>query len=344
MLPLYHPPDENMAGSRRAEQMDSRRQGLAKAVVVAEGQLAALEAEVKAALSTGSVEARPNTAMQFGMERKLIKLIDEVSARASELSKIDERESKYDNRMQQNSSFSGYSEAVMAKGGGGIRFVPPEERGISPAKKVEIASGGNDKAGIEAGSKAIDSQALEKSMGLKNDDLPNYYKTPWRPTNTEDPVDSAVAKAANHSHKISPKHSSESGADLLVVLKSQLVESADKDELGKLVQVMATQILKIDAVVDDDGNTVLIRAAKCGSKNVVDYCVNHMKNYAADPINAQNFEGNTALHYAYERKDLAMVDLLVSSGANAHLQNMYGLKAMAGARPRSFLDFAAYAV
>ena len=72
--------------------------------------------------------------------------------------------------------------------------------------------------------------------------------------------------------------------------------------------------------------------------------VHQMKNDAADCINAQNFEGNTALHYAYERKDLAMVDLLVSSGANAHLQNMYGLKAMAGARPRSFLDFAAYAV
>ena len=297
--------------------------------------------------------------MQFGMERKLIKLIDEVSARASELSKIDERESKYNNKMQQNSSLPDDSGTAVTKDGGGIRFVPPEERGIPspPAKKVEFAPQSNDKPDIEASSKAIDSEnsknpgagdfsqeALEKRMGSKSDDLPSYYKTPWRPTNTDDPVDSAVAKAANHSHKMSPKHSSESGADLLVVLKSQLVESADKDELGKLVQVMATQILKVDTVVDDDGNTVLIRAAKCGSKNVVDYCVNHMKNDAADCINAQNFEGNTALHYAYERKDLAMVDLLVSSGANAHLQNMYGLKAMAGARPRSFLDFAAYAV
>ena len=98
--------------------------------------------------------------MQFGMERKLIKLIDEVSARASELSKIDERESKYNNKMQQNSSLPDDSGTAVTKDGGGIRFVPPEKRGIPspPAKKVEFAPQSNDKPDIEASSKAIDSE------------------------------------------------------------------------------------------------------------------------------------------------------------------------------------------
>ena len=74
--------------------MNAHRQALAKAVVIAEGQLAALQAEVTSAMSTGSVDARPNSAMQFTMERKLIKLIDEVGVRAAEYTKIEQLDKK----------------------------------------------------------------------------------------------------------------------------------------------------------------------------------------------------------------------------------------------------------
>ena len=47
MLPIYHDADNDEIGGARAEQMNAKRQALAKAVVIAEGQLAALEAEVK---------------------------------------------------------------------------------------------------------------------------------------------------------------------------------------------------------------------------------------------------------------------------------------------------------
>ena len=57
MLPIYHDPEKDNIGGDRAEQMNARRQALAKSVVIAEGQLAALQAEVKSAMSTGSVDA-----------------------------------------------------------------------------------------------------------------------------------------------------------------------------------------------------------------------------------------------------------------------------------------------
>ena len=43
MLPIYHDADNDEIGGARAEQMNAKRQALAKAVVIAEGQLAALE-------------------------------------------------------------------------------------------------------------------------------------------------------------------------------------------------------------------------------------------------------------------------------------------------------------
>ena len=101
MLPIYHDADNDEIGGARAEQMNAKRQALAKAVVIAEGQLAALEAEVKSAMSTGSTDARPNSAMQFTMERKLIKLIDQVGVRAAELSEISNREKKYTKKQNQ---------------------------------------------------------------------------------------------------------------------------------------------------------------------------------------------------------------------------------------------------
>jgi hypothetical protein len=355
MLPLYHPPDQNLSGSRRAEQMDSRRQGLAKALVIAEGQLAALEAEVKAAISTGSVDARPTSAMQFTMERKLIKLIDEVSARASELTKIDERESKY---LKTNAG--GSAQAEDSK----LRYVPHEERIAkrdSPDRQerymeqqkqlLEEREQANSKE--KAGTSTV-APPTTPTLGVvppivdENEgsspmrtEVPQYYAAPWRPSVSKDPVVQAIATAAHGSHKLSPTNASGGGEDLLNVLKTQLIESAENDNLAKLIQVLATKIVNINTVIDEDGNTTITLSARNGCQKVVEYCANHC---GEGGINAQNFEGNTALHYAYERKDVTMSDILIKHGANAHLKNMYGLKAMSGAKPRSFSDFAAYAI
>ena len=164
---------------------------------------------------------------------------------------------------------------------------------------------------------------------------------PYLKTESNDPIVSAIAKAAHHSHIESAVHSSTSGSDLMSVLKNQIVESCSANNLGKFVQVMSTGIMKVNSIIDDEQNTAIHLASRKGAIEIVEYCCSHG---GEQLIDSQNMEGNTALHYAYERKDMKMADLLMAHGANSHLKNMYGLKAMAGANPRSFRDFAAFAV
>ena len=99
--------------------------------------------------------------------------------------------------------------------------------------------------------------------------------------------------------------------------------------------------MKVNSIIDDEQNTAIHVASRKGSMEIVEYCCSHG---GEELIDSQNMEGNTALHYAYERKDMKMADLLMAHGANSHLKNMYGLKAQGGAHPRSFRDFAAFAV
>ena len=187
----------------------------------------------------------------------------------------------------------------------------------------------------------IDTTEVKPKEEAPKDQPAEQTSVPYLKTESDDPIVSAVAEAAHHSHIESPIHSSTSGADLMSVLKNQITESCDANNLGKFVQVMSTGIMKVNSIVDNEQNTAIHLASRKGAIEIVEYCCSHG---GEQLIDSQNMEGNTALHYAYERKDMKMADLLMAHGANSHLKNMYGLKAMAGANPRSFRDFAAFAV
>ena len=140
---------------------------------------------------------------------------------------------------------------------------------------------------------------------------------PYLKTESNDPIVSAVAEAAHHSHIESAVHSSTSGSDLMSVLKNQIVESCSANNLGKFVQVMSTGIMKVNSIIDDEQNTAIHLASRKGAIEIVEYCCSHG---GEQLIDSQNMEGNTALHYAYERKDMKMADLLMAHGANSHLK------------------------
>ena len=390
MLPIYHDPEKDNIGGDRAEQMNARRQALAKSVVIAEGQLAALQAEVKSAMSTGSVDARPNSAMQFTMERKLIKLIDEVGVRAAEYSKIVDRDKKYVEKQVELNLTSQFhkannqkSQLELQKKQARQRVETMEQQHIESRRPMEEDNfAGRNKVpkfwakkmlqqqlqqegeSVEAGinqtgqermrnqytSNAVkvpDKVAVTKEVDPQQQQIVNkefdetQTAVPYSKTISKDPVVNAIAKAAHQSHIQDDSHSSMGGEDLMAVLKSQIHESCSSNNLGKFVQVLATGIMKVNSIIDDEQNTAIHVASRKGSMEIVEYCCSHG---GEELIDSQNMEGNTALHYAYERKDMKMADLLMAHGANSHLKNMYGLKAQGGAHPRSFRDFAAFAV
>ena len=60
MLPIYHDADNDEIGGARAEQMNAKRQALAKAVVIAEGQLAVFLCAKNTVQAIGTVEGHIN--------------------------------------------------------------------------------------------------------------------------------------------------------------------------------------------------------------------------------------------------------------------------------------------
>ena len=55
-------------------------------------------------------------------------------------------------------------------------------------------------------------------------------------------------------------------------------------------------------------------------------------------LDAQNFEGSTALHYVFERNDPIGASFLIANGADESICNMYGLPARDGVTLKNFSD------
>jgi len=79
---------------------------------------------------------------------------------------------------------------------------------------------------------------------------------------------------------------------------------------------------------DEFGNTVLIIAAQNGNKRITKICLRRGAN-----INAQNFRGQTSLHYCYAFGYVELGRYLESKGANPKIRNEFGLDCYEGIEP-----------
>merc|ERR1712146_14219 len=75
------------------------------------------------------------------------------------------------------------------------------------------------------------------------------------------------------------------------------------------------------------GNTLLIEAAVREDIDTLHVLIQYG---GKDLVNAQNFEGNTALHYCVDNQDAITGSFLKASGADPNLRNMFGLSADEG--------------
>lgn len=69
-------------------------------------------------------------------------------------------------------------------------------------------------------------------------------------------------------------------------------------------------------MIDNKGNTLIINACREGDYKTVKLLLN-----LGLDINQQNYDGNTALHYAKDMKNWKMVDLLIENNANENIAN-----------------------
>ena len=119
------------------------------------------------------------------------------------------------------------------------------------------------------------------------------------------------------------------------LLKTQEYEAiyANSKSLEKLLQLIDRhqnklffenfrnfRINDIDQHEKYTGDTLLIRAAKCYNKPIITYLLDKGAN-----INMQNYQLNTALHYAFLYSRYDLINLLVSNGADEKLVNKKGL-------------------
>jgi len=119
--------------------------------------------------------------------------------------------------------------------------------------------------------------------------------------------------------------------------------------LGNMSDILFTMIsqrktLALNAMLDagsdvfarnEGGNTLLIEAAKLDDMDMMHMLIAHGGKKLLD---AQNFEGNTALHFIFERNDAIGASFLVANGADENIVNMYGLPARDGVKLKNFKD------
>jgi len=80
--------------------------------------------------------------------------------------------------------------------------------------------------------------------------------------------------------------------------------------------------------IDENGNTVLLKAAQNGNKKLIKTCLR----YGGD-VNFQNKQGQTALHFCFAYKYEELAAYLISKGAEDTIQNSFGYTCYDGLRP-----------
>jgi hypothetical protein len=81
-------------------------------------------------------------------------------------------------------------------------------------------------------------------------------------------------------------------------------------------------------VRDQYGNNILIVACQNGNKKMAKICLRFGAN-----INAQNYKGNTALHYCFSYQYIPLGEYLISKGARDTIVNAFGLTCYEGVSP-----------
>ena len=106
--------------------------------------------------------------------------------------------------------------------------------------------------------------------------------------------------------------------------------------LFKMVRTKKSGALKamLDAgsdvfVKNEAGDTLLIEAAKVDDIDLLHLLI---ARGGKQLLNAQNYEGNTALHYIFARGDPVSASFLIANGADESLKNMYGLSTREGVK------------
>eukprot|EP00282_Hemiselmis_andersenii_P038148 CAMPEP_0169442572 /NCGR_PEP_ID=MMETSP1042-20121227/8901_1 /TAXON_ID=464988 /ORGANISM="Hemiselmis andersenii, Strain CCMP1180" /LENGTH=486 /DNA_ID=CAMNT_0009553757 /DNA_START=23 /DNA_END=1479 /DNA_ORIENTATION=+ len=113
-----------------------------------------------------------------------------------------------------------------------------------------------------------------------------------------------------------------SGPSIGTLLPDQLsraVLKGDRDAVVAALEEGGDAEMDINAC-DEYGNTLVVLATQAGSAPTVDYLLQR----GAD-INAQNWRGQTALHFAYAFQYHELADFLLAHGASRELRNDYGL-------------------
>ena len=158
----------------------------------------------------------------------------------------------------------------------------------------------------------------------------NSYKNPSIGVDTQSPTSS-------HLQPGSPSPSKKTSKALISA------------RLGNMSDILFTMIsqrktLALNAMLDagsdvfarnEGGNTLLIEAAKLDDMDMMHMLIAHGGKKLLD---AQNFEGNTALHFIFERNDAIGASFLVANGADEHIVNMYGLPARDGVKLKNFKE------
>jgi hypothetical protein len=321
------------------DELVNKRQSLAKAVVVAESHLASLGAEVHSALSTGCAERRPNSAMGFEMERKLVKLIDDISVHARDLSAIAEkqmsmREVDVQRRREAQQEWSGSGSG----GTGGVvnTALDLNEDGLdsyspTPADVTRYSPPGSYKNNSRS---PIDKKKKKKKMKRGVLYRQNKGGKDRVVREEEEERQHAIESATTATSGVMGGGSGMQGAELLMMLKNQLFQGAREGKLFKVTQVVGTKLMDVSVSKDEEGNTALMIAVMNQHFDVAEYVAARGRDKI---VNVQNLEGNTALHYSCG--NVPMTKMLESYGANPSLRNMYGLLPSQGGAPKSFADF-----
>jgi hypothetical protein len=268
--------------------------------------------------------------MGFEMERKLVKLIDEISVHARDLSAIAEKQMlmREDGRreMQQQCGGSGMASTALDMNENGLGSYSPEKNGsICPD-------------GEKLGEEQI--ERTQKKKGKKRGVLYRENKG-GKDRVVQEKEQHTGSSSRNSGVRGSLNHAGGTigggkvhGAELLMMLKDQLFQGAREGKLFKVTQVVGTKLMDVSATKDEEGNTALMIAVMNAHLDVAEYIATRGRDKI---VNAQNLEGNTALHYSLGNEP--MTKMLKSYGANPSIRNMYGLLPSQGGAPKSFADF-----
>jgi hypothetical protein len=109
------------------------------------------------------------------------------------------------------------------------------------------------------------------------------------------------------------------------------IAAARHCDIAQLEDALACDI-PVDTT-DERGNTLFMIACQQGSKQIAKFLLRRGAN-----INAQNIQGNTALHFCYTFGHIALAQYLASKGADERILNVFNMTCYEGTEPGRLAD------